>query len=102
MKLVRGLERKSCEEQLRELGLFSLKKRKLSTYLKGNYVKVEGNKISPESGLLKTESPQLPQLVPVRLVLQTPHQLHCPSLGMLQGLDVSCESKSNTALKHFL
>ncbi len=36
-------------------------------------VAVEGNNVSPELPLLQTEQSQLPQLLPIRLVLQTPH-----------------------------
>lgn len=38
-KLVKGLENKSCGEQLRELGLFILEKRRLGGhyYLKGGW-----------------------------------------------------------------
>ena len=51
-------------------------------------VVVESDKVFPEPPLLQTKQSQLPELLPVRLVLQTPHQLCCPSLDMLQSLSV--------------
>ena len=52
-KLIRGLEHLSCVDRLRELGLFSLEKRRLQgavilafQYLKGGYRKDEGNLFS--------------------------------------------------------
>ena len=41
-------------------------------------VVVESNEVSPESPFLQTEQPQFPQPFLTRVVLQTPHQPHCP------------------------
>ena len=38
--------------------------------------------------LLQTEQSHFPQLLLIRLVLQTPHQLHSFPLDVLQSLDV--------------
>jgi len=51
-------------------------------------VVVESNKVSPQPPLLQTKQPQVPQPLLTRLVLQTPHQPRCPSLDMLQHLNV--------------
>jgi len=37
-------------------------------------VVLEGNKVSSQLPLLQTKQPQFPQLLPIRLVLQTLHQ----------------------------
>ena len=63
---------------------------------------VERDKASPEPSLLQTKQSQFPQLLLVRLVLQTTNQLCCLSLNMLQGLGVFLVvrgPKFNTALK---
>ncbi|KAK4806152.1 hypothetical protein QYF61_001075 [Mycteria americana] len=52
-------------------------------------VVVESNKVSPQPPFLQAKQPQFPQPLLIRLVLQTLHQLHCPSLDMLQHLNVS-------------
>ncbi|KAK4817835.1 hypothetical protein QYF61_000670 [Mycteria americana] len=50
---------------------------------------VESNKVSPQPPFLQAEQPQLPQLLLIRLLLQTLHQLRCPSRDTLQHLNVS-------------
>ncbi|KAK4810817.1 hypothetical protein QYF61_008789 [Mycteria americana] len=52
-------------------------------------VAVESDKVSPESPVLQNKQSQFPQLLFIRLVLQTLHQLRCSSLDTLQHLDVS-------------
>ncbi|KAK4818181.1 hypothetical protein QYF61_007819 [Mycteria americana] len=50
---------------------------------------VESDKVSPQPPFLQAKQPQVPQLLLIRLLLQTLHQLCCPSLDTLQHLNVS-------------
>ncbi|KAK4824093.1 LOW QUALITY PROTEIN: hypothetical protein QYF61_010604, partial [Mycteria americana] len=50
---------------------------------------VESDKVSPQPPFLQAKQPQLPQPLLIRLLLQTLHQLRCPSLDTLQPLNVS-------------
>ncbi|KAK4816180.1 hypothetical protein QYF61_012470 [Mycteria americana] len=50
---------------------------------------VESDKVSPQPPFLQAKQSQFPQPLLIRLVLQTLHQLHCPSLDTLQHLNVS-------------
>ncbi|KAK4818594.1 hypothetical protein QYF61_015456 [Mycteria americana] len=49
-------------------------------------VVVGSEKISPQPPFLQAKQPQFPQSLLIRLLLQTLHQLHCPSLDTLQHL----------------
>ena len=51
-------------------------------------VVIESNKVSPEPPLLQTEQSQLPQPLPIRLVLQALHSFTALLWNTLQGLDV--------------
>ncbi|KAK4831969.1 hypothetical protein QYF61_020352 [Mycteria americana] len=50
---------------------------------------VESDEVSPQPPFLQAEQPQVPQLLPISLVLQTLPQPRCPSLDTLQPLNVS-------------
>ncbi|KAK4817189.1 LOW QUALITY PROTEIN: hypothetical protein QYF61_003582, partial [Mycteria americana] len=47
------------------------------------------DEVSPQPPFLQAEQPQVPQPLPISLVLQTLPQLRCPSLDTLQPLNVS-------------
>jgi len=51
-------------------------------------VAVETYKVSPEPPLLRIKLPQFPQLIHIRLMLQTLHQFYCLSLDTLQDRNV--------------
>ncbi|KAK4820115.1 hypothetical protein QYF61_020347, partial [Mycteria americana] len=50
---------------------------------------VESDEVSPQPPFLQAKQPQLPQPLPISLVLQTLRQFCCPSLDTLQPLNVS-------------
>ncbi|KAK4827171.1 hypothetical protein QYF61_015133 [Mycteria americana] len=52
-------------------------------------VVVESDEVSPQPPFLQAKQSQLPQPLLIRLLLQTLHQLRCPSLYALQYLNVS-------------
>jgi len=51
-------------------------------------VVVESDKVSPQPSLFQTKQSQFHQPLLIRLVLQTLHQPHCPSLDTLQHVNV--------------
>ncbi|KAK4829728.1 hypothetical protein QYF61_006189 [Mycteria americana] len=51
-------------------------------------VVVESDEVSPQPPFLQAKQSQLPQPLLIRLLLQTLHQLRCPSLYALQHLNV--------------
>ncbi|KAK4826325.1 hypothetical protein QYF61_007410 [Mycteria americana] len=51
-------------------------------------VVVESDEVSPQPPFLQAKQSQLPQLLLIRLLLQTLHQLRCPSLYTLQYVNI--------------
>ncbi|KAK4827826.1 hypothetical protein QYF61_021910 [Mycteria americana] len=62
--------------------------RRQTSYCQWLKVAVESDKVSPQPPLLQTKQSQFPQPPLIRLVLQTLHQLRCPSPDTLQHLNV--------------
>ncbi|KAK4824542.1 LOW QUALITY PROTEIN: hypothetical protein QYF61_016146, partial [Mycteria americana] len=84
------------------LSLVTWEKRPTPTSLPNLLSVVESDKVSPEPPLLQAKQPQFPQPLLIRLLLQTLHQLRCPSLDTLQHLNVSLVvrgPKLNTVFK---
>ncbi|KAK4817206.1 hypothetical protein QYF61_003599 [Mycteria americana] len=59
-------------------------------------VVAESDEVSPQPPFLQAEQPQVPQPLPISLVLQTLPQLRCPSLDTLQPLNVSLVARGPT------
>ncbi|KAK4828611.1 hypothetical protein QYF61_000063 [Mycteria americana] len=81
------------------LSLVTWEKRPTPTSFQGV---VESDKVSPQPPFLQAKQSQLPQLLLIRLLLQTLHQLRCPSLDTLQHLNVSLvvgDPKLNTVFE---
>ncbi|KAK4808062.1 hypothetical protein QYF61_017082, partial [Mycteria americana] len=76
-------------QQIRCRCTFPKRKRQNAFPWKKELGVVESDEVSPQPPFLQAEQPQVPQPLPISLVLQTLPQLRCPSLDTLQPLNVS-------------
>ncbi|KAK4817435.1 hypothetical protein QYF61_014511 [Mycteria americana] len=83
--------KRRLDEVLRDMSSQDLRWHKLVEHLSGSRNAMAthsaGEILSPTR--VQAKQPQFPQLLLIRLLLQTLHQLHCPSLDTLQHLNVS-------------